>query len=265
MTSHFKHTCRSITTANLLQNHICYRFGWTARQFHWIDWPTHGIAVRQHASLKHFITKLVHGWLPLGKLTQHYNSHTPASCPSCNCPQEDYTHFLSCPNRPWKTPLLRDIKDYFETHPTCPILSEIFTHAVRSIIYDQPLEFPPVPPRFKILAVKQASIGWDQLLLGRFVTEWSDLQDDYSHSCSNEPQHQSGQHWVLGLTSLLWKHIHNKWCERNQDLHGKDATQQELAKRAQAQREIEFIYSLRPQTVPSDRFMFIHLTRTFCS
>ena len=61
---------------------------------------------------------------------------------------------------------------------------------------------------------------------------------------------------VLGLISLFWKHLHSNWIERNQALHGADATLQEASKLNQAKREISLIYSLRNQTLPSDRFMF---------
>jgi hypothetical protein len=127
---------------------------------------------------------------------------------------------------------------------------------IRSKLHDQPITLPTIPSHLTTLVYKQTLIGWDQIFLGRFVNEWQDIQDTHLHNNPPENHQWTGQTWLLGLISLLWKHQHNNWTERNQTLHGIDATQQEQAKRAQAQREITLIYTLRTRTLPCDRFMF---------
>ena len=63
------------------------------------------------------------------------------------------------------------------------------------------------------LIAHQNAIGWYQLFLGRFATEWSKLQDAfYSRTPAREKhKRRTGMKWQVMIISKLWEQWFNLW------------------------------------------------------
>ena len=113
---------------------------------------------------------------------------------------------------------------------------------------------------YNILIKQQAAVGWKQLILGRFVHEWSILQEEFLRSMPNRPKHSSGTRWVIGVTSVVWKHLRKEWETQNSARHGIDDETKEKARIEQAQREIVTMYEMKNDVLPRDRELFYATT-----
>ena len=94
------------------------------------------------------------------------------------------------------------------------------------------------------------------MFVGRFIYEWSDLQQDYLVLQRIVSRKHSGTSWITGVIQIIWKHVYQNWDARNADFHGVDAATQESAKYAQAQRETKEIYSQCSLVQPRDWDVF---------
>ena len=94
------------------------------------------------------------------------------------------------------------------------------------------------------------------MLLGRFIFEWNDLQQDYLVLQSIVSKKYSGTSWITGVIQIIWKHVYYNWEAKNADLHGVDAATCKSAQYAQAQQETEEIYSQCSLVQPRDRDVF---------
>lgn len=98
------------------------------------------------------------------------------------------------------------------------------------------------------LIVHQNAIGWNQLFLGRFATEWSDLQDVfYSRTPRTKEKHKrrTGTTWQVTIISKPWEQWFHLWEMRNQDLHGYDVMTRAAAERREVDRALTEIYDMR--------------------
>ncbi|KAG7373135.1 hypothetical protein IV203_033859 [Nitzschia inconspicua] len=80
-----------------------------------IDWQCHERSGNTFKDGPHmFLVEFLYGWLPLGKLVSRYNPvKFPIVCPSCDEPNEDFKHFLTCPNperRKWHAALKTSLR-----------------------------------------------------------------------------------------------------------------------------------------------------------
>ena len=96
-TKHRSALCRAGSTDNI-QHCIQNKHKWTNAEFASINWIAHGHSERRFYHKKQFIVKLVHEWLPLGRLTSKYLQHHMSKCPSCFHYVEDGDHFLQAPS-----------------------------------------------------------------------------------------------------------------------------------------------------------------------
>jgi hypothetical protein len=132
--------------------------------------------------------------------------------------------------------------------------------SIRSWFQDAPVILSCFGETYDILIKQQASVGWMQLLLGRFVHEWSLLQEEFLRTITNRPKNSSGTGWVIGVTTIMWKHIRKEWETRNSARHGIDDVTKELARIEQAKREIVSMYELKDEVLPRDRELYYETT-----
>ena len=85
---------RRAASTNAIQHYIQNKHKWTYTEFASINWIAHSHSVCHFYHKKQFIVKLVHEWLPLGRLTSKYKQHHMSKCPSCSHEVEDGDHFL---------------------------------------------------------------------------------------------------------------------------------------------------------------------------
>ena len=170
---------------------------------------------------------------------------------------EDGEYFLCCTDCPqWKSDMFRALQNYFNKIPTRAFLGDLLITGLSKWLCNEPAIFSNIPPIYNSLIFHQTRIGWNQLFVGRFIYEWSDLQQDYLVLQRIVSKKYSGTSWITGVIQIIWKHVYQNWDARNADLHGVDAATRESAKYAQAKRETEEIYSQCSLVQPRDRDIF---------
>jgi hypothetical protein len=256
VTRNYRQSLRKIASRPAMQEYLCANNKWTNSEFEWIDWDSHGISIRKWYHKKHFVTKLLHDWLPFGSLLSKYKPTYSAKCPSCECEMEDRDHFLRCPGRHWKGDLFDALRKYLDRNKTRPALDDILNECLRSWLSGQEICLTGYPVLYNRLIRNQFVIGWKQLFFGRFVKEWAELQDDHLAKIRNGDRKLTGRIWVTGVITLIWDHLYVNWEERNAALHGHDANTREAAMFAQAQRETENLYGIREQVLSRDKDLF---------
>lgn len=166
-------------------------------------------------------------------------------------------HFLRCHSRrTWQTALLRDLQRIL-LFPTCPRLHQVLMEAVLSVFRN----IEPAPPFGEIPSIQsvvqsQKSIGWDNMLYGHFSFHWARHQQEYLEATNKQSVHLNGSMWQQRIVLVLWKHIHQNWLDRNNDLHGADHATREAVLVAQAQAEILELYGQRHLVLPRGRDLF---------
>ena len=257
ITSNYRNNLRRRANTPVICQFIRSKLNWSQETFDSVCWETHGAVLRANFSFRHFLTKFIHNWLPLGCLKQHYAQHYVSDCPNCPTTLEDRHHFLRCSHRVnWTGPLFDSLYSFWTEHHFDPNLQTIFQEATLSWLGDTSPTFPSFSDSYSNLLSRQANVGWFQLFLGRFTWDWVYLQDSFVRHHSLHPTKFSGRQLVSGSIKILWQHVHDLWLRRNLDCHGRDSASRESAALAQAQREVAHLYTLRSFIPLSDRFMF---------
>ena len=253
ITANYRAVLRRCHNEPLIQEHICRKQGWNHETWQLVDWTSHCSAVRANYTRRHFLSKYLHNWLPLGDLISRYADHYVETCASCNaniC--EDRDHFLRCPaRRSWIGPLFDDLNTFWQEQSVDASLIDLLTTAVRSWLDSTPISFDNLTPPLARLVAQQTLIGWDQLFLGRFALTWSSLQDLHLSSLGISSSFISGRVFVTGTIKLIFSHTFSLWLRRNEDVHGRDSATREAAACVLAQREIRCLYAHR-LSVPTE-------------
>ena len=81
-----------------LQDHLMRHNQWDESTFDSINWEAHGKAYKKRSLNSRIrLLKLLHDWLPIGKMRQRINPEEPCSCPSCDAEVETKHHLFCCP------------------------------------------------------------------------------------------------------------------------------------------------------------------------
>ena len=152
--------------------------------------------------------------------------------------------------------MFHTLQNDFNKIPTSPFLGDLLITSLSKWIRNELAIFSNFPPIYNSLIFHQTRIGWKQLFVGRFVYEWSNLQQDYLVLQRIVSKKYLGTSWITGVIQIIWKHVYQNWDARNADLHGVDAATRESAKFAQAQRETEEIDTQCSLVQPRDQDVF---------
>ena len=108
-------------------------------------------------------------------------------------------------------------------------------------------------PALTRLIANQNDIGWKHVFLGRFCTDWSDVQDAHYATMLNkkEGKRRTGEQWQKEIINEIWSQWFLVWAMRNQDLHGVNESTRARAEREETERTLRDIYDLREQMEPS--------------
>jgi hypothetical protein len=193
--------------------------------------------------------------LPTGKPVNCYSSHYDHQCPTCQTPYEDRSYFLCCPLRQqWRHEAWSSIKKFIAKNPTLPDLSEPLLFIVKDWNFDSEIDTDAYFFDMKTLLSWQFKIGWSQIFLGRFSTEWIKLHDSYLqfHSLKSLP----GVIWFSQVIIILWLQLHNNWKLRCDHRHGSDSDSKEFALIKRLQQAIRLLYDVKHQVLPADMDKF---------
>jgi hypothetical protein len=149
-----------------------------------------------------------------------------------------------------------ELRQFFRSHPTRPVLAKILLEALNQWLSDRPIHLSGFPSLYDALISKQYVVGWDQLLFGRFVLEWSELQETFLSTLPKRETHHSGKTWVSGVNQIIWKHVYDTWEIRNAAQHGIDAGSRETALTEMAIKQTAALYEVRDQVLPRDYDLF---------
>ena len=204
ITTKYRSALRKAASMDPIQHYIQTKNKWSNDEFALINWIAHGHSVRRFYHKKQFIVKFVHKWLPLGRLTSKYKKHHLPTCPTCSHEIEDGEHFLCCTDRPqWKLDMFCALRNYFNKIPTRPFLGDLLITSLSKWLHNEPVIFSDFPPIYNSLIFHQTRIGWKQLFVGRFVYEWSDLQQDYLVLQRIVSKKYLGTSWITGVIQII--------------------------------------------------------------
>ena len=258
MTKHYEAAARYQSTQPGLAKYIQERYGWSANAMKNVNWSAHGASLRRKIKRKTHYTKLVHGILPTCK-NIHRSDPLRNKCPLCHTAVEDWNHILKCPHESrvtWRTQVVKTVAEKCDSLSTRPLLKAVLSDALMGWLQhatdDYSLNFRNYPADVHRLIQQQNELGWQQLFLGRFSNEWSDLQDNFYAQKAAENEHtkqktkkQTGHRWQVALIGLLWDQWWVVWESRNKDLHGADARSRAQVETREVQRKLRELYDLK--------------------
>ena len=83
-------------------------------------------------------------------------------------------------------------------------------------------------------------IKWEQLLLGRFATDWN--AHDQTQPGTKRRTWQTHRTWTTEVIDVIFTQWWMLWESRNQDRHGRDLATQQQATARQVDRELQMFY-----------------------
>jgi hypothetical protein len=101
------------------------------------------------------------------------------------------------------------------------------------------------------------TIGWDQLVQGRFANQWSRRQEEFLDD-NNETQkldrrYYSGDIWLRTLISLIWTTVRACWDHCNSSRHGTNKEENHAIRRARLLISIQALYKDIPLMLAANR------------
>ena len=254
-------TVRYQATAPALIHHIRHRYQWSEHEFHSVNWPAHGSALRGRMEKRTHLIKLVHGILPTGKHL-YRKDNTRNVCVACKTDVEDWPHILRCshsPRQKWRDGVIRAVTSKCEKLDTRPALQRVLLAGISGWFASTNNAFTLDPAEFHIemnkVILNQNQLGWNQVFLGRFCWDWSDLQDTYYavQRAKGKKNRHTGQRWQTAIIGELWTQWTTVWSIRNNDVHGSDATARQQAITREVRRDLRSIYDTRSHMEPSSQ------------
>lgn len=259
-TKNYETSIRYQATQPGLAKYIQERYGWSTTEMKNVNWTAHGASLRQKIKRKTHYTKLVHGILPTCK-NIHRGDLLRNKCPLCHTAVEDWSHILKCPHESratWRAQAVTAVAEKCDSLRTRPLLKRVLSDALTGWLQhdtdDYILDFRIYPSDVHRLIKQQNALGWQQLFLGRFSNEWSDLQDTFYAQKAAENAHtkkkttkQTGHRWQVAMIGLLWEQWWVVWESRNKDLHGADERSRAQAETRELQRKLRELYDLKAQ------------------
>jgi hypothetical protein len=206
------------------------KFNWTQECIQSIDWTSHGNALNTLRSRqKKTIIQFNHCWLPLNTSHSLQATDTARLCPYCTQTDETHQHYLSC-NHPttkhtWSTNIqqLQDRIQKYNKHLNKIIIKLI----ILAITEWRTTPHPPRPsfvtPQYYDLFQQQSTIGWNQIIHGRFATTWNTLQTSFSTKVPIN--------WLTYIIRTIWHNMYEIWkhrCNVNIGITPNDKRQREI-------------------------------------
>ena len=192
-------------------------------------------------SLRTYVVKLSHGWLPIG-VSEKRCSGTTDLCPQCN-EVDTVPHLYRCHVRgPWRHRFLIHLHGHLRETKTaadirCIILKGIVSWLLAGDAND-PDSIEPV-----------VQIGWFQVFKGYIPNEWTLRQETFY-------RRQRKKRWTKELIEFFWTHSNTPWKDRRKVAHapGEDSPDNSSARSRQAaQLRVETAYAHAPLMLAHDR------------
>jgi hypothetical protein len=222
-----------------------------------IDWESHRQAFNKHQKHRTILIKYANDIAPVGRIVSKYDPKYPAGCPSCSEENETQEHMMQCPcpkRQEWRHKLSDRITNILEEYHTPTPLQQLMLTGIQHSFGQQDLPNPTIHPTVESVAAAQNTIGWDQIMKGRWTSEWKTTQHEAMGR--TETKHKNAQTWMTKLIHTIFKSWLELWKIRNEARHGRDWQSQRLAAKEQVSREITQLYDYKGQIMPSQEWIF---------
>lgn len=249
---------REASTSQDFRHYMETKYSWSHNTSETIDWTVlHRSQSRLPGTLARFTIKFSHEWLPLNAHKGQANMEKGDLCPVCNHFPETHQHFLACTHpsmlAAW-TVILHDCSISVQKIPTDPILTKLLMHA---ITFWRNTPQPPrpsfVPRRLYELFRSQSTIGWNQILQGRWSLQWARSHD---HIQSLNKWKMNGEQTMISLLKRIWEKFFCIWLLRNDAKHGTDQRTRRDACLLRFRPKIIALYNMSIQLDRQDQQIF---------
>jgi hypothetical protein len=170
------------------------------------------------AGRRRWVSKLSSGNLGTNAVLHKWGQKDTPNCRRCNKP-ENVKHTLQCQHAStasvWKA-TLEDLKTWLQEHHTDPSLIRVLIDNLTTWASSNNHHQPRTE-----LEKLQDSIGWEQLLYGRFDKSWQEIQDLYFKSLGKR---NTGVRWLASIIAKMWDICWDLWQTRNHHEHEHDMT-----------------------------------------
>ena len=233
-------------------------YGWTKEVLSYIDWDSFNLCYGKHTIHKMTnIVKYLHGWQYAGRKQQQIRESKIKSkrnkltnkeeqllevrkatlCPA-GCGQlEQQHHYLVCTALKW-TPIIEDewktLSSRLKSMKTSPTIISIIMHALTHKYDTTNTRWPPCASSSDSIAYaasfQQQQIGWENMLKGRLSKKWTLAQTQYLLENGPFPK-GTLEIWKTAFLPTLVKFGLDLWEKRNEIVHGKTRTENQLIQR----------------------------------
>jgi hypothetical protein len=229
VSSQYIHQIRSAALSQDLREYYMEKYQWCNNTIDLIQWKCHGRALLSlHGRHQKTMLQFIHKWLPINTSYSLQAIGTGKLCPYCKSCDETHEHFLTC-THPHCNSLWIDEAEQIHQHINQQISDPILLKLLHLAITEwRTQKSPPVPafipPAYHQLFKSQSAIGWNQIVNGRFSTDWITIHDQ------NPATRSTGETWLIITIKALFQSVIRIWKARCNMNHGIDTE----SKRAQA-------------------------------
>ena len=220
------------------------KYKWTDDIMETLDWEAYTNAQKRfnHAAQKN-IHKYTHNWLPTGNnLQKRYN--TQNKCPYCKLP-ENHLHVITCAtHKEDNERFYQKFENMLKRNKTDLGLSKLMIQMLKGeeIEYDEKY-------KNKIwiqqLITEQKKIGTELMWTGHITQTWGDIQE-HEYRQTEQKIGYTGSRWARIVLQHIFKHMLDRWSQRNKKLHNN--LQQPTPYREAIQAKITELYTKYEKT-----------------
>jgi hypothetical protein len=211
---------------------------------------------------RHFISKMLHGWLNTGHQRRKITKDPLSSlCPCCHAPDETYEHILRCSAA--SVVLARDkfLAKMKKLDVRGTTTWKVFHQAVQNWLLDGDAMKHPcldnyiLMPGHRVLlttALKnQDKIGWNYALRGYLSTSWVEAEYHINRAAHDDIRKK----WLRKIIKVLWSFNKTMWTHRNSVLHSTTVPLREL-KESAVNTKIRTLFEQQPDFAVLDQVLF---------
>jgi hypothetical protein len=219
VSSDIEATIRIAVNSTELHHYMQLKYKWHDTTIDKIDWILLSMSLRSlTTNQRKTITQFMHGWLPVNGHPGRAECQFNQTCPMCRETLETQDHFLTCKNTVdrWNQAVTAIVQSIQEKYPH---LSKILHWALTTCRGNNNQQPPDrlittgdtTQHIYDRIIRTQTSIGWQQILKGRWAVSWVQAIEIISPG--------QGERETTKIISHIWQEILSIWKERCNILH----------------------------------------------
>ena len=241
--------------------------------FDLIYWPGMDKVMNKHFPRMFgvFVTKHVSGCCGCNAFLSLIDPTVKNICPSCGLrgtPGESTAsrggetteHIVQCRD-PGRTELYQqsvdELVEWLQKHHTDPNILDLIEIYLRrrGTATMTSLAGPLLPQKYRLLCKYQDKLGWKNMIEGRFLSYYVELQRDYLRDIDT---YTTAESWATGLMERLIKITHKQWLYRNSTVHFKSKDGRTLAEHEKIKSKIEKLLLTDPDDLLEEDVALLH-------